>query len=209
MRGFRYAADRLRAVFAAAVLMAFAAFALTACSFGTEEQEEASGSGDVSVLGSGDQTLRIVSGSENKELEPILEEYADEEDIRIEMSYKGSLDIMRLLEEEDISYDAVWPASSLWLTVGDIDHRIKHAESISITPVVFGIRRGLAEELGFVGREVSVRDLLSAIEEGKAEILHDQRYPVQFRRQRLHRFSLRAFGESGNDHNGGFAERGA
>lgn len=167
MRGFRYAADRLRAVFAAAVPMAFAAFALTACSFGTEEQEEASGSGDVSVLGSGDQTLRIVSGSENKELEPILEEYADEEDIRIEMSYKGSLDIMRLLEEEDISYDAVWPASSLWLTVGDTDHRVKHAESISITPVVFGIRKSLAEELGFVGREVSVRDILSAIEAGK------------------------------------------
>ena len=167
MRGFRYAADRLRAVFAAAVLMAFAAFALTACSFGTEEQEEASGSGDVSVLGSGDQTLRIVSGSENKELEPILEEYADEEDIRIEMSYKGSLDIMRQLEEEDISYDAVWPASSLWLTVGDTDHRVKHAESISITPVVFGIRKSLAEELGFVGREVSVRDILSAIEAGK------------------------------------------
>ena len=167
MRGFRYAADRLRAVFAAAVLMAFAAFALTACSFGTEEQEEASGSGDVSVLGSGDQTLRIVSGSENKELEPILEEYADEEDIRIEMSYKGSLDIMRLLEEEDISYDAVWPASSLWLTVGDTDHRVKHAESISITPAVFGIRKSLAEELGFVGREVSVRDILSAIEAGK------------------------------------------
>ena len=167
MRGFRYAADRLRAVFAAAVLMTFAAFALTACSFGTEEQEEASGSGDVSVLGSGDQTLRIVSGSENKELEPILEEYADEEDIRIEMSYKGSLDIMRLLEEEDISYDAVWPASSLWLTVGDTDHRVKHAESISITAVVFGIRKSLAEELGFVGREVSVRDILSAIEAGK------------------------------------------
>ena len=167
MRGFRYAADRLRAVFAAAVLMTFAAFALTACSFGTEEYEEASGSGDVSVLGSGDQTLRIVSGSENKELEPILEEYADEEDIRIEMSYKGSLDIMRLLEEENISYDAVWPASSLWLTVGDTDHRVKHAESISITPVVFGIRKSLAEELGFVGREVSVRDILSAIEAGK------------------------------------------
>ena len=74
---------------------------------------------------------------------------------------------MRLLEEEDISYDAVWPASSLWLTVGDTDHRVKHAESISITPVVFGIRKSLAEELGFVGREVSVRDILSAIEAGK------------------------------------------
>ena len=141
------------------------------CSYGLQLWHRRTGGGfgkrGCFVLGSGDQTLRIVSGSENKELEPILEEYADEEDIRIEMSYKGSLDIMRLLEEEDISYDAVWPASSLWLTVGDIDHRIKHAESISITPVVFGIRRGLAEELGFVGREVSVRDILSAIEAGK------------------------------------------
>ena len=62
---------------------------------------------------------------------------------------------MRLLGEEDIHYDAVWPASSLWLTVGDTAHRIKHAESISISPVVFGIRKSLAEELGFVGREAN------------------------------------------------------
>ena len=52
----------------------------------------------------------------------------------------------------------VWPASSLWLTAGDTQYRVKHAQSISITPVVFGIRRSLAEELGFVGREVSVSD---------------------------------------------------
>lgn len=58
-------------------------------------------------------------------------------------------------------------ASSLWLTVGDTEHRIKHAESISISPVVFGIRKSLAEELGFVGREVSVNDLLEAIRNGK------------------------------------------
>ncbi len=74
---------------------------------------------------------------------------------------------MRLLGEEEIPYDAVWPASSLWLNVGDTEHRIKHAESISITPVVFGIRQSLAEELGFVGREVSVQDLLEVIRSGK------------------------------------------
>ena len=38
---------------------------------------------------------------------------------------------------------------------------------VSITPVVFGIRQSLAEELGFVGREVSVKDILSAIQSGK------------------------------------------
>lgn len=119
------------------------------------------------VLGSGSSVLRIISGSENAELEPILEKFAQQEHIRIEMTYQGSLDIMRLLGEKEIPYDAVWPASSLWLTVGDTQHRIQHAESISITPVVFGIRKSLAQQLGFVGREVSVNDLLKAIQSGK------------------------------------------
>ena len=115
----------------------------------------------------GDVTLRILSGSENQELEGILDDFARERGVNIEMDYQGSLDIMRTLQGESIEYDAVWPASSLWLTAGDTRYRVKHAHSISVTPVVFGIRRSLAEELGFVGREVSVSDLLSAIESGQ------------------------------------------
>ena len=44
---------------------------------------------------------------------------------------------------------------------------IKHSQSVSITPVVFGIRRSLAEELGFTGRDVSVQDILNAITDKK------------------------------------------
>ncbi len=134
------------------------------CRFGGGDTDESEAD---AVLNDGEHVLRIISGSENAELEPILEEFARKENIRIEMTYQGSLDIMRLLGEEEIPYDAVWPASSLWLTVGDTEHRIKHAESISISPVVFGIRKNLAEELGFVGREVSVNDLLQAIQNEK------------------------------------------
>jgi Ca-activated chloride channel family protein len=130
-----------------------------------------SGSGTTSsgatVLGSGGTVLRIISGSENKELESILEDFCNKEHVRIEMTYKGSLDIMRTLESTDIPYDAVWPANSMWISVGDVNHVVKHAESISITPVVFGIRQSLAEELGFVGTEVSVSDILEAIRAGK------------------------------------------
>lgn len=115
----------------------------------------------------GDVTLRILSGSENQELEGILDDFARERGVNIEMDYQGSLDIMRTLQGESIDYDAVWPASSLWLTAGDTQYRVKHAQSISITPVVFGIRQSLAEELGFVGREVSVADLLDAIRSGQ------------------------------------------
>lgn len=122
---------------------------------------------NTSTLGSGSKTLRILSGSENKELEPVLTKYADKHHITIEMTYQGSLDIMRALQQDTFDYDAVWPASSIWMNAGDTQHRIKHAESISINPVVFGIRKSLAQELGFVDKEVSISDILDAIMAGK------------------------------------------
>lgn len=131
------------------------------------ETNESSKAGVNTALGSGDKTFSIISGSENKELEPLIEQFANRENIRIEMTYQGSLDIMHVLEQSDIPYDGVWPASSLWLNVGDTGHRVKHAESISVSPVVFGIKQSLAQKLGFVGREVSIKDLLNAIESGK------------------------------------------
>ena len=67
------------------------------CNVGSTDGGEAD-----TVLGGGSSVLRIVSGSENSELEPILEEFSDREHVRIEMTYMGSLDIMRLLGEEDI-----------------------------------------------------------------------------------------------------------
>ena len=113
---------------------------LAACGPNSRPAEigEASASGKDAVLGSSREVLRIVSGSENSQLEPLLQEFANQEHIQIEMTYKGSLDIMRLLGDEEIPYDAVWPASSLWISTGDTKHRIKHAKSVSVTPVVFG-----------------------------------------------------------------------
>ena len=66
------------------------------------ETGEASASGKDAVLGSSREVLRIVSGSENSQLEPLLQEFANQEHIQIEMTYKGSLDIMRLLGDEEI-----------------------------------------------------------------------------------------------------------
>ena len=159
-----------RAVLSACIL-AFALL-LTACGPASSDSTASASdpaSGEQAFHYGGDVTLRILSGSENQELEGILDDFVRERGVNIEMDYQGSLDIMRALQGETIDYDAVWPASSLWLTAGDTQYRVKHAQSISITPVVFGIRQSLAEELGFVGREVSVGDLLSAIQAGELE----------------------------------------
>ncbi|WP_459128986.1 substrate-binding domain-containing protein [Guggenheimella bovis] len=112
-------------------------------------------------------TLSIVSGSENKELVPILEKFVKEKKVNIDINYKGSLDIMRELSATDTPYDAVWPASSMWISMGDQTHNVKHVESTSINPVVFGVKKSLAEKLGFVGKDVSIKDILKAIEDGK------------------------------------------
>ncbi|MBD3309266.1 VWA domain-containing protein [candidate division KSB3 bacterium] len=121
---------------------------------------------------SGPQEFVILSGSENESLEPILHEFGEEHDVTIIMQYKGSVDIMRELSQEGtLPYDAVWPANSLWISLGDRLRRVKHAKSIMISPVVFGIRKSLAQELGFIGQEVRVRDILDAIRQDRLQFM--------------------------------------
>ncbi|MGN0688281.1 MAG: substrate-binding domain-containing protein [Oscillospiraceae bacterium] len=115
----------------------------------------------------GGETLRILSGSENEALEQILEDCERTTGVKIEMTYKGSVDIMRELKNGAPGYDAVWTASSLWLSLGDERHIVKHDESICTTPVIFGIKQSVAEKLGFTDGEASVKDILSVIEDDK------------------------------------------
>ena len=129
---------------------------------------QTSPAGGAHTFGSGlGEKIRILSGSENQELEGILKKCAKKTGVNLEITYQGSVDIMRTLQQGAGEYDAVWPASSLWLSLGDTGHLVKHAQSVSLTPVVFGIRESLAQELGFTQGDVSVRDILQAIREGK------------------------------------------
>lgn len=113
-------------------------------------------------------TLRIIAGSENKALESMVQDYANREGIRIEVTYKGSVDIMLEIEKGAKSeYDAVWPADRTWITLGDRNHVVKHVESIYRTPVVFGVKKSVAQRLGWVGRPVSVNDILAAAKAGR------------------------------------------
>jgi Ca-activated chloride channel family protein len=110
-------------------------------------------------------SLLIVSGSENRDLEFLLEDFCAKNGGAITISYMGSLDIMRILEQGGGEYDAVWPANSMWISLGDTSFKVKHTASIYQTPVVFGIKEAVAKNLGFVSKEVSINDILTAIQE--------------------------------------------
>ena len=112
-------------------------------------------------------SLNIISSSENQILDKDLKRIAQDNDINLNIEYADTLDIMSKLNVEN-DYDAVFISNSLWLY--KVDSKITsvtNSRSLSINPVVFGIKKSKAEELGFVGKKVYTKDIVNAIKEGK------------------------------------------
>lgn len=109
------------------------------------------------------KNFHILSGSENKTLEPLLKRFGAQNGVKIEVHYKGSVDIMRELQTGAQKYDSVWPANSLWIALGDTHKKVKYSKSIMTSPVVFGIKKSKAKELGFIGKDVYIKDILEKI----------------------------------------------
>ena len=130
---------------------------LTGCSLGpettpttTSEEEE--------------QYLRILCCPENKELEPILNDFASEHNARFDFSYAGALDIIQLLNSGEASdYDAVWLSNSIWTSRLSNSSILTYGKSIFISPVVFAIDRAEGEKLNLIGRDVTLQEIMQAV----------------------------------------------
>ena len=113
----------------------------------------------------------IVSGSENRSLEPIVMDYCASQKRICEMRYQGSLDIGLSLADNSVEADAVWPANGMWVAIYDRERRVKHLQSISLSPVILGVRKSKAEALGWIDRDVSSADILDAVRAGELRFL--------------------------------------
>lgn len=111
------------------------------------------------------ETIRIISSTDNQDLESILVDYAEANDINVQIEYAGTLEIMERLNAGE-EYDAVWASNSMWLYMLD-GIKVSDSKIISTNPVVFGIKKSKAEELGFVGKDVKLEDILNSIKDGK------------------------------------------
>lgn len=117
-------------------------------------------------------TFEIVSGSENRILQPIVDEFCRDKRAICTVRYAGSLDIgLSLKPGADPGADAVWPAAGLWIDLFDTGRRVRDLKSIAQTPVVLGVRRSKAEELGWVDRPVAMADVLEAVRSGRLGFL--------------------------------------
>jgi Ca-activated chloride channel homolog len=110
-------------------------------------------------------TLRVLAGSELLDLEPVLTEAAAATGVRIELDPVGTLDGAEAVVSgaAEADHDAIWFSSNRYLALQPgAQARLGTATDIMSSPVVLGLRRSVAERLGWVGRPVTWAEIAAA-----------------------------------------------
>lgn len=108
-------------------------------------------------------TLRLLSSSENQVLEKEILSFASNKGIKVDIDYADTIDLMQIINSGE-KYDAIWSSNSIWLYLIDSKKAsVKNSKSLSINPVIFGIKKSKAQDLGLVNKEVYTKDIVNAI----------------------------------------------
>lgn len=110
-------------------------------------------------------TFKIISSQENENLEEIVKDYARKKGYNVDIEYAGTLEIVQKINNGE-EYDAVWLSNSIWGYMLN-GTTLSNSRCTSVNPVIFGIKKSKAEELGFIGKQVYTIDIVKAIAEGK------------------------------------------
>jgi len=112
-------------------------------------------------------TLRILAGSEIRDLEPLKPGMERAAEARIEFVYTGSLDAVDKLEAGE-AYDAVWLSHGKYLQqTPSLKPRIRASERIMASPVVLGLRASKAAALGWDKEDPTWAEIVRAAASGK------------------------------------------
>lgn len=116
-----------------------------------------------------DNTLRVLAGSEIKDLEPILEDMVAETGCRLDITYQGTLEgTDALVANGSGDFDAAWFPSNYYLSLFDeAADLIDQENSIMSSPVVLGLHADAAGRLGWsADAPPSWDDVVSAVDAG-------------------------------------------
>lgn len=133
-------------------------FLLSACNKETSDQDNAANP----------HVLRVLAGSELKDIEPLLPKLEHVTGIRITMRYAGTLGAVEQLQSGE-QFDVAWLANNHYARlVPEVRSRIVVSERTMLTPVVLGIKQSKAKELGWENNpNVTWKDIANAATQGK------------------------------------------
>jgi Ca-activated chloride channel homolog len=108
-------------------------------------------------------TFRLIAGSEQRVLEPVVIEFCRSKRVDCRIDYTGSLEIgLMLTSNEPPPYDAIWPADSLWVEMFDTQARVEELKPTRRSGLALGVRTSKARELGWIETPPSMTDIVEA-----------------------------------------------
>ncbi|MCF6473073.1 VWA domain-containing protein [Nonomuraea sp. MG754425] len=128
------------------------------------------GCGGTEEAADGPDVLRVLAGSEIKDLEPLLERAGSEAGVTVRLTYTGTLDGADQVASgrADGNLDATWFSSNRYLSLIDgAPAKLSTQTKIMVSPVVLGLKPAKAAELGWDRRQVSWADIATAAEDGR------------------------------------------
>ena len=114
--------------------------------------------------------MRVLAGSEVKDMEGILAKAAEATDVRLEFDFTGTLDGSRTVAagKAEGKYDAVWFPSNRYLSLlPGASGRLSTSTKIMASPVSLGLRRSVARKLGWDTKSPTWRAITDAAEDDR------------------------------------------
>jgi Ca-activated chloride channel homolog len=93
-------------------------------------------------------TLRVLAGSELRDMSGVLDGVRDETGIRVELSFSDSLDGAERIAANS-GLDAAWFASDRYLALVGATSKVLDRKPTMLSPVIVGVRRSVATKLGW------------------------------------------------------------
>ena len=135
------------------VVAAAIAVAIGGCSLGSSGPSgQAGGPTSRPVLADGPNTLRMLAGSEVKDMLPLLKAAQAATGVRVELEYAGTLEGAEQVAAgaADGRYDAIWFSSNRYLALlPEAAGRTSQFTKVMASPVVLGLRPEVAKRLGW------------------------------------------------------------
>ena len=109
----------------------------------------------------------ILSNYDNSVYDDEIIKFGEENNINVSFVHADDLEAIDLLTIDSSKYDAVWLSNSTWLYMLN-GVKTTNSKLIYINPVVFGIKKSKANELGFVNNDnLYNKDIVNAIKDKK------------------------------------------
>lgn len=106
--------------------------------------------------------LSILAGSELKDLEFLKAEMEAAAGTAIRWQYSGTLDMVDAVNAPAPAADLVWAASGKYLTLA-APGKVKASEKIMLSPVILGVKQGVAATLGWSRKPPTWAEVAAAV----------------------------------------------